>query len=340
MFTGIKKSRIKILFATLIVTAVFAFPMTVSADDYNGGEIVHKTENGHCYHRAECGYLWNSDERVTLRDAVITYKLDPCSKCNPPRYNGPIPTEQLEEKLPMPVTRSGGTSANQSSTGKSNSSTKSATSVGVRSYEKEDSRSYYIWGACVIAAVWIASKAILKAKDASKDKRDLPHEDMTNTGEELAKARKSQNLKLAYRTSTGNRYHLSPSCDALKGKTNIISYPIENARREWRKPCNLCAKAEWGAYKTQQGNPRDKRTVSTTEKSVNKAKQRDVIELIKQNGVPYIDKRDKGGALWIIGGKELAGFVSECKKYGYVFKFKAGGGKASKGKDSWWIRGN
>ncbi len=63
----------------------------------------------------------------------------------------------------------------------------------------------------------------------------------------------------------------------------------------------------------------------------------DVIKLIKAAEIEYVDMRKKGGALWIIGGRdELAQLVQECSEIGCNFTFKKGGGRATKHRDGWW----
>lgn len=64
----------------------------------------------------------------------------------------------------------------------------------------------------------------------------------------------------------------------------------------------------------------------------------DIIDLLEYHGVTYVDKRSAGGALWIIGGKELNEVVQKAKTLGTVFHFKENGGKVSKGKSAWWTR--
>lgn len=58
----------------------------------------------------------------------------------------------------------------------------------------------------------------------------------------------------------------------------------------------------------------------------------DILTFLKNRNVTYIDKRSNGGALWIIGGHELDSIVAEAKNMDIVFRFKAGGGNATKGK--------
>lgn len=51
-----------------------------------------------------------------------------------------------------------------------------------------------------------------------------------------------------------------------------------------------------------------------------------------------IDKRANGGALWVVGGKDLAPIMKKFKAHGIYFIFKTGGGKATGGKDGWWAK--
>lgn len=62
-----------------------------------------------------------------------------------------------------------------------------------------------------------------------------------------------------------------------------------------------------------------------------------LFEILKENKVEYIDKREKGGALWVIGGHELDSVMMLCKEAGYNFKFTKKGGKQTKGKPGWYM---
>lgn len=64
----------------------------------------------------------------------------------------------------------------------------------------------------------------------------------------------------------------------------------------------------------------------------------DILTVLKNRNVHYIDKRSNGGALWIIGGHELNSLVEEAKNMGILFHFKVGGGNVTKGKDGWWFK--
>lgn len=63
-----------------------------------------------------------------------------------------------------------------------------------------------------------------------------------------------------------------------------------------------------------------------------------VTRLLRDKGIVFIDKRDKGGALWVVGGKELASSIQEVEKHGYKFHYTSKGGKATKHKPGWYYK--
>lgn len=64
----------------------------------------------------------------------------------------------------------------------------------------------------------------------------------------------------------------------------------------------------------------------------------DILKLLKQHHVRYVDKRVSGGALWIIGGHELDSLVIEAKKAGFDFQYKPNGGRATENRAGWWVK--
>lgn len=64
----------------------------------------------------------------------------------------------------------------------------------------------------------------------------------------------------------------------------------------------------------------------------------DILTFLQQQNIRYIDKRQQGGALWIVGGHELDAMMDEVKDMGFFFHFKRGGGNLTKGKDGWWYK--
>lgn len=73
----------------LILVLVQPIIFAVSAD--NGSTIVYVTNTGYAYHRNGCSYL-KSKNSITLMEATRQgYK--PCSRCDPPIFNGILPTE-------------------------------------------------------------------------------------------------------------------------------------------------------------------------------------------------------------------------------------------------------
>jgi len=64
----------------------------------------------------------------------------------------------------------------------------------------------------------------------------------------------------------------------------------------------------------------------------------DVVKAIKRHNLEYVDKRDSGGALWVIGGIELLPTMLKLRKSGFLFTFKVGGGLSSDYRDAWWCK--
>ncbi len=63
-----------------------------------------------------------------------------------------------------------------------------------------------------------------------------------------------------------------------------------------------------------------------------------LIPAIEDAGLEYIDKRDSGGNLWIMGDRKIVMAVSELNKQGASFKYRESGGKATKGRSAWWMK--
>ena len=63
-----------------------------------------------------------------------------------------------------------------------------------------------------------------------------------------------------------------------------------------------------------------------------------IADILKEKGISFIDKRDLGGALWIIGAHELDGLMEELKAQGFKFYFSEKGGKTTKGQPAWFIQ--
>lgn len=63
-----------------------------------------------------------------------------------------------------------------------------------------------------------------------------------------------------------------------------------------------------------------------------------LFALLKERGIKYIDKRDKGGALWIVGGHELDDAMKACREIGYKFFYSVNGGRITKNQPGWFLR--
>ncbi len=78
--------------------------------------------------------------------------------------------------------------------------------------------------------------------------------------------------------------------------------------------------------------------LSKSTSGVEKTDKPDVIQMVENLGLEYVDKRNSGGALWVIGGRELTAVLIKLRDSGFYFRFKEGGGKSSDYKNAWWYK--
>ena len=62
----------------------------------------------------------------------------------------------------------------------------------------------------------------------------------------------------------------------------------------------------------------------------------DLITYLNENDLKFIDNRTQGGALWLIGGRELSDYIAELKIKGYPFSYTRKGGHASDYEPAWY----
>ena len=65
-----------------------------------------------------------------------------------------------------------------------------------------------------------------------------------------------------------------------------------------------------------------------------------MIRLLIAEGLnQYVDKREQGGNLWVLGGKEIEPKLRKLQQQGFEFHFKPTGGRnVFKGQPAWWTK--
>jgi len=96
----------------------------------------------------------------------------------------------------------------------------------------------------------------------------------------------------------------------------------------------------WEATPTIPGSPAEKRSVSGTPKlatgsSTGAGGDFDLASFLRERGVDIVDKRSKGGAMWVIGGPELRPLMAELRAKGIRFQFAERGGRATRYRPAW-----
>lgn len=82
-------------------------------------------------------------------------------------------------------------------------------------------------------------------------------------------------------------------------------------------------------------NPIPNRTTVPTEDRF------ELYTYLKDRNIPFVDKRDKGGALWVLGDRSLSRLMKEVRsEYGIEFHYLESGSTASKKQPAWFTKWN
>ncbi|MFF2480096.1 hypothetical protein [Paenibacillus sp. NPDC058071] len=65
----------------------------------------------------------------------------------------------------------------------------------------------------------------------------------------------------------------------------------------------------------------------------------EIADYLTEKSLSIIDKRDNGGALWIVGGWELKDVLFALKGQGFYFRFARNGSQSTKRKPAWFLTG-
>jgi hypothetical protein len=109
-------------------------------------------------------------------------------------------------------------------------------------------------------------------------------------------------------------------------------------KNKQHQPLKTCAMDQEGINKKAVASEKNVNSKRTQIKQASPVKAWSLLEYLDSKKVRYVDKTNKGGCVWIIGGPELAPVVEECKKHGICFKYSERGGLASGQKPAWWVR--
>jgi curved DNA-binding protein CbpA len=69
-----------------------------------------------------------------------------------------------------------------------------------------------------------------------------------------------------------------------------------------------------------------------------RARVASLVSYCRNRGLEVIDNRSKGGALWILAGKELEPTIDRLRQNGFRFTFAPKGGRATSRKSAWWTK--
>lgn len=84
-------------------------------------------------------------------------------------------------------------------------------------------------------------------------------------------------------------------------------------------------------YKGLVGGEKPKSVIKEKEPIV------DIIKVLIEKNLEIMDKRSKGGVLWVLGGSELKDLMKQISSEKSFFKFAPNGGRASKHRPAWFL---
>ena len=122
------------------------------------------------------------------------------------------------------------------------------------------------------------------------------------------------------------------SFDNLKKKDKIsksINTPHSRGTRQISEPKQI-------TFSDMQNSNAEK--ISHSASNTAETNTPDIINLLKTNGIKYVDNREIGGNLWIVGGPELLDTVRKAGTLGYSFRYKKEGSRATKKQPGWWMK--
>lgn len=94
-----------------------------------------------------------------------------------------------------------------------------------------------------------------------------------------------------------------------------------------------------GKSKTKTNKKNETTSKQDVQQKLPKATQFDLMTYLEKQNVEMIDKRNRGGTLWIIGGWELNEILFPLKEHNIYFRYMAKGNRATKHKSAWFLMG-
>jgi len=72
-------------------------------------------------------------------------------------------------------------------------------------------------------------------------------------------------------------------------------------------------------------------------KEIGIVQEDEIIKLIKDSGLNYIDRREQHGTLWVIANEDIKDFIKLYKTRGYTFRFAASGARSTEFRSAWYL---
>lgn len=169
------------------------------------------------------------------------------------------------------------------------------------------------------------------------DNRDKVIKKLQNLLEKLKEDAETRSKKL--KAEEKNRENTVQNEELQQLKNELEKQATEVIAEEKEAEQEVQERIEIARNRNEEDAVRKSNSVKEQASTVSEKEKVDFLfSKLLEAGAQIIDKRNNGGALWIIGGKDLSSIMKEFQEAGVHFVFKAGGGKATGGKDGWWSK--
>lgn len=138
----------------------------------------------------------------------------------------------------------------------------------------------------------------------------------------------------------GSEYYRNPrKCmDRVAKELEAFGIQPETAKAERKPDTDLLTRVKAHAQRLLNPEPDREETIRAALDPTADTPADPVTAWLNRAKLPYLDLRAKGGALWVIGGRELSKSMDQLKAFGLQFRFLPGGIRDTKWKDAWWAK--
>lgn len=136
------------------------------------------------------------------------------------------------------------------------------------------------------------------------------------------------------KTSKFNEIEKNDEIKFVKFGTDVVTYSMkDNKNNKKEVPCN-----KFTNIKNDKLQKVSSEQISVHYDNLETSKEWNLRIFLNEHNLHYVDKTNKGGCLWVLGGREIQSLMMQCWSHGISFRFRENGGNVTGGKPAWWAK--